>query len=528
MKRPSKSTPAPAAGARDRMRASAHPAFAKNILEPLFELNARLFFHPLIASHRAWLTMLAEEKIVPKDRAAQILRGLDALEKDGPDSVRPFDPAVEFYYLHMERALVQRVPGGEAAVGNLNLGRTRPEPLARMVVRDALLRILKSLLAARHTLLKRAAAEADTVMPGYTHLLHAQPTTLGHYLLAIHDHLERDTHRLLAAYASVDQCTLGCGAMSGTSLPVDRDRVRELLGFDQLCENTIDSVSASDHVTESAAALTNLMTIVGRLSQDLYIWSSQEFAMIDVTDAFASPSSLMPQKKNALVLEYIRSRTARCIAALTGSFAVLHNVGYMDSEEVEIETYRPLFDAITLTEEALPTIDALISVMEPNRPLMARRAAEGFSRHCLAEAIQTEKDLSYRIAHRVVARAVLLAVEKGVDATGIDTALLDQAAVEMIGAPLKLDAKLIAQCLDPRNFINHHAVTGPCALKGSPPHGRRACAAHCQRRSRRRRSPKDYRRCRQNPSSSRRQNHRDRAGEEVKPWHGFSTHAITG
>jgi len=466
MKKPFKSKPAHVAGARDRMRASAHPIFAKNILEPLFELNARLFFHPLIASHRAWLTMLAEEKIVPKDRATRILRGLDKLEKDGPDSVRPFDPAVEFYYLHMERALVQRVPGGEAAVGNLNLGRTRPEPLARMVVRDALLRILNALLAARHTLLKRAAAEADTVMPGYTHLLHAQPTTLGHYLLAIHDHLERDTQRLLAAYESVDQCTLGCGAMSGTSLPVDRERVRELLGFEQLCENTIDSVSASDHVTESAAALTNLMTIVGRLSQDLYIWSSQEFAMIDVTDSFASPSSLMPQKKNALVLEYIRSRTARCVAALTGAFTVLHNVGYMDSEEVEIETYRPLFDAITLTEEALPTIDALVAVMEPNRPLMAKRAAEGFSSvTALAEAIQTEKDFSYRIAHRIVARTVLLAVERGVDATGIDAALLDQAAGEMIGAPLKLDEKLIAQCLDPRNFIDHHAVTGATAPK---------------------------------------------------------------
>src|SRR5206468_5557068 len=126
----------------------------------------------------------------------------------------------------------------------------------------------------------RADGEAETVMPGYTHLLHAQPTTLGHYLLAVHDHLSRDTRRLLAAYETTDQCTLGCGAMSGTSLPVDRERVRELLGFSRLCENTIDSVSASDHVTESVAALANVMTLIGRLAQDLYIFSSQEFAML--------------------------------------------------------------------------------------------------------------------------------------------------------------------------------------------------------------------------------------------------------
>ena len=451
-------------GARDRMRASANPIFAKQILEPLFELNCRYFFRPLIDAHRAWLIMLAERQIVARDAAAAILRGLDEIEKSGPDSMRPFDAAVEFYYLHMERALVQRVPGGEAVVGNLNLGRTRPEPLARMVIRDALLRVLEDVIRFRRTLIDRAEAEAESVMPGYTHLLHAQPTTVGHYLLAVHDHLARDTQRLMAAYETTDQCTLGCGAMSGTSLPVDRERVRELLGFSKLCENTIDSVSASDHVTESAAALAGVMTIVGRLCQDLYIWSSQEFAMIDIPDSFASPSSLMPQKKNALVLEYVRSRTARTIAALTGSFAVLHNVGYMDTEEVEIEAGRPLLDAFEFTEQSLPTIDALVATMQPNRELMRQRAAWGFSSvTALAEAIQTRTKLSYRVAHRIVARAVLLAVESNRDATGIDAALLDRAAKEMTGSALNLDSDTIKKSLDPRHFVDQHAVTGGAA-----------------------------------------------------------------
>jgi argininosuccinate lyase len=451
-------------GARDRMRAEANPVFAERILRPIFEFNNRHNFRPLIDAHRAWLTMLVEQKIVGREPAAKILRALDDIEKAGPDSMRPFDAGVEFYYLHMERAIISRVPGGEAAAGNLNMGRTRPEPIARMVVRDALLRVLESVLHMRGELIARAEAEAETVMPGYTHLLHAQPTTLGHYLLAIHDHLERDTQRLLAAYQTTDQCTLGCGAMSGTSLAVDRERVRELLGFAKLCENTIDSVSASDHVTESASALAGLMTIVGRLSQDLYVWSSQEFGMIDITDAFASPSSLMPQKKNALVLEYIRSRTARVIGSLTGSFAVLHNVGYMDTEEVELETYQPLMEAFELTEQAVPSIDAFVSAMEPQRELMRQRAAWGFSSvTALAEAIQTEKNLSYRTAHRVVARSVLLAVEHGRDAMGIDSALLDQAAQEMIGTKLGLDPKTISECLDPRRFVEQHKVTGATA-----------------------------------------------------------------
>ena len=457
-------TPGPIKGARDRMRAEPDLVYAGCILEPLFEFNCRHFFHPLIAAHRAWLTMLAERGIVAGERAAAILQGLDEIERAGPDSMLPFDAQLEFFYLHLERALVQRVPGGEAVVGNLNLGRTRPEPLARMVIRRSILRVLGNVLRIRRTLLDRAAVEAETVMPGYTHLLHAQPTTLGHYLLALADHLERDTRRLLAAYETTDQCTLGCGAMSGTSLPVDRDRVRELLGFSRLCENTIDSVSAADHVTETASAVASVMLLVGRLSQDLYIWSSQEFGMIDVSDAFASPSSLMPQKKNALVLEYLRSRTARTIGALTGCFAVMHNVGYMDTEEVEIESHLPLFDAFALADEALPTIDALLAAMQPAREQMRRRAAWGFSSvTALAEAIQTRQDLSYRTAHRVVARAVLLAVEQGRNATGIDGRLLDAAAQEMIGRPLAMSDTDIAQCLDPDHFIHQHAVTGGTA-----------------------------------------------------------------
>jgi len=454
----------PASGARDRMRASAHPVFAEQILSPIFEFNCEHYFAPLLAAHRAWLAMLVERGIVGRKQAALIFHGLDALQSAGPEAVRPFDPAVEYYYLHVERALVSLVPGGEAAVGDLNLGRTRPEPLGRMMVRARLLRVLNLVIDLRAVLLARGKTEAETVMPGYTHLQHAQPTTLGHYLLAIHDHLERDTERLLAALEVTDRCTLGCGAMSGTSLPVDRDRVRRLLGFRELCENTIDSVAATDHLTAAAAALASVMTVLGRLCQDLYIWSSQEFALIDVTDEFSSPSSLMPQKKNALVLEYLRSRTARTVGSLTGCFAVVHNVGYMDTEEVELECYLPLLDCFAYSEQSLPTMAEILRKLRPNRELMYARAASGFSTvTALAEMIQSEQGISYRSAHRVVARAVLLAVEQGRTATGIDGAMLDQAATETIGRPLSLGDARIGACLEPSSFVRAHAGVGATA-----------------------------------------------------------------
>lgn len=448
-------------GARDRMRAPAHPIFAEQILSPIFEFNCRNFFAPLLAAHRAWLTMLVECGIVKREPAKAIFKGLEKLEAAGPDVVRPFDAAVEYYYLHMERALVAAVPGGEAVVGDLNLGRTRPEPLGRMVIREKLLHVLNQVLDVREALLDRSETEAATVMPGYTHLQHAQPTTLGHYCLAIHDHLERDTERLMEALRVTDQCTLGCGAMSGTSLPIDRERVQRLLGFGALCENTIDSVSASDHVTATAAALASVMMIMGRLCQDLYVWSSQEFAMIDVTDEFSSPSSLMPQKKNALVLEYLRCRTARTIGSLAGSFAVLHNVGYMDTEDVELESYLPLFDCFKSVEETLPTVAQVVRSMEPNRGLMYSRAERGFSSvTALAEQIQSTQHVSYRSAHRVVARAVLLAVEEDKTAIEIDSELLNRAAQDTIGRNLMLDDEAIQECLNPGAFVQNLMAAG--------------------------------------------------------------------
>lgn len=461
---PNAGEPGAKGGARDRMRVAPDATFAAHILEPIFEINARHYFHRLIAAHRAWIVMLVEREIVTREHGSLILRALAEIEREGPDCARPFDASLDYYYLHIERSLVARVPGGESVVGNLNLGRTRPEPLARMVLRDALLDTLDRVLDLRRALIARAREEADTVMPGYTHLQHAQPTTFGHYVLAIQDHLQRDTTRLVSALGTVDRCTLGCGAMSGTSLDIDRERVMHLLGFPVLCENTIDSVAATDHVLESAAAVSTTMNVVARFCQDLYIWSSQEYAMVDVTDAFSSPSSLMPQKKNALILEYVRSRAARCVGALTGSFAVMQNVGYMDTEEVEIESYIPLYESLRLAGEAIPPITALVRALKLDRSLCQARAAWGFSSvTSLAEALQTERDISYRTAHRIVARAVLLAVEAGKDATGIDSRLLSQAACDMTGRPMEMTDEAIATCLDPRRFVQQHRVVGATA-----------------------------------------------------------------
>jgi argininosuccinate lyase len=172
----------------------------------------------------------------------------------------------------------------------------------------------------------------------------------------------------------------------------------------------------------------------------------------------------MPQKKNALVLEYLRSRTARTTGSLASVFAVSHNVGYMDTEEVELECYLPLFECFTNTEQSLPTIAQIVRDMVPDRELMYARAAGGFSSvTALAEVIQNTQGVSYRAAHRVVARSVLLAVEEGKTANQIGAAIVNRAAQEMIGRTLSLDDETIHSCLVPRSFVEHHAGIGATA-----------------------------------------------------------------
>src|SRR6266542_678247 len=260
------------------------------------------------------------------------------------------------------------------------------------------------------TLLDLAEREVETVMPQWTHFQHAQVSTLGHYFAGIVDALVRDLDRLRAAYRTTNRSTLGCGALAGTSYPVDRQLVADLLGFDGFQENTIDCVSSADYMLDVAAAVASLMVTLSRLSQDLWIWHTEEFGFVVIGDEYAGSSSMMPQKKNAYPFEYVRARAAHAIGDLMAAFGTLRAANFQDLKDVEEEGVTPVFRSLDEVSRSMRLLDGAIPSLEVRRDVMLEQAASGFAASTeLAAAIHRRSGLSSRTAHRIVANLVLRA-----------------------------------------------------------------------------------------------------------------------
>src|ERR671920_670386 len=397
---------------RERLEAPPGAVYTETILEPGYNFMLEHYFYPLVETNKAWTVMLCETGIIGEDSAGALLNAILTLEAEGPEALGEFDPRYEYFYSHMEHYLIDKV--GEEIAGDINIGRTRPEPLARMVTRGRILGILEELSALCATLLEIAEREAETVMPQWTHFQHAQLSTVGHYFVGIVNSLGRDFDRLSAAYASVNQCTLGCGALAGASYPLDRQLVAELLGFDGFRENTIDCVSSSDFMLETSAALANMML----------------------------------QKKNAYPFEYVRARAARAVGDMASAFGTLHNTNFQDIKDVEEEVVYPVFRSFDEASLSLRLLEGTISSMEFKRDNMLKKAAEGYG-SCteLAAKIHRQTDLSYRTAHRIVGNLVLRAFKQGKAATDVDALLVNESAKEIIGREVDVDDETVRASL---------------------------------------------------------------------------------
>jgi argininosuccinate lyase len=444
---------------RERLEAPPGEVYTETVLKPSYDFMLEHYFEPLVGTNMAWTVMLVETGVVPEEVGARLLAAIAELEAGGRAGMGEFNPNYEYFYSTMEHHLI--ASAGEDVAGEINIGRTRPEPLARLVIRERVLEVLDDLATLRDTLLDVADREADTVMPQWTHLQHAQVSTVGHYLLGISGALERDVERLRAAFRTVNQSTLGCGALAGSSYALDRDLVARLLGFDGFRENTIDCVSSGDWVLETTAALANMMITLSRLSQDLYVWHSEEFDFVVVADEYAGSSSMMPQKKNAYPFEYVRARGAHAVGEMVSAFGTLHNTNFQDIKDVEEEIVPPALDSLDEASRSLRLLAGTIGSMEIKREQMAERAAAGFASVTeLAAVIHRQTNLSARTAHRVVGNLVLRAFKQGKRATDVNAALVNESAREVIGRDLEIDDAAVRRALDPHGFVQAHDVPG--------------------------------------------------------------------
>jgi argininosuccinate lyase len=414
-------------------------------------------------SEKAWIVMLAHQGIVSRKDAAQILKAILDYEKESqPAASTAYLPSDSFSVWSLEKTLTARLGAGLA--GNLNISKTLPEPMARLKIRDACLPLFDALLEFFGTLQELAARYRETVMPGYTHLAQTQVRSFGHYLLSVHDPILRALKELEAAYANTNLSTLGCGALAGSSWPLDRLLAAELLGFDGIVENANDCVSSADYALSIPAALVNIMNPVSRVTLDLQIWGMEEVSMISVIGSFSDTSSMMPQKKKyGGQLERTRVESAMIISRLQEVAVLTKSEPFSDLLAV-IRIRYPVMEALCIVKKNLRILRGFLSVLVPDEQKMLELCRKGFA--CASELANTIvrcTDLSYRQAHHVTGTVVRLCSERGISANRVDASLVEEAAALVVGKSLGLDDEEVRRALDPRCFIAAHAVRGGAA-----------------------------------------------------------------
>jgi argininosuccinate lyase len=362
----------------------------------------------------AHAAMLHKVGVLTDQDLADIRRGLGEIRADFEAGRFTWNLDDEDIHFNIERALTKKV--GDAGK-RLHTGRSRNDQVAtdvRLWLRDAIDRLQEMIRAARIALLNQAEAHADTVMPGFTHLQAAQPVTFGHHLMAWQEMLTRDTERLADCRKRVNRLPLGAAALAGTSYPIDRVFVAEQLGFDGVCENSLDAVSDRDFAIEFLAAGALIMTHLSRMSEELVIWMTPRFGFIDLPDRFCTGSSIMPQKKNPDVPELMRGKTGRMNGHLIALLTLMKGQPLAYNKDNQ-EDKEPLFDAVDTLADSLAIFAEMVPGIVVRAERMRQAAVEGFATATDLADYLVKKGLPFREAHEAVARAVRAAEQKGCD-----------------------------------------------------------------------------------------------------------------
>jgi argininosuccinate lyase len=422
-------------------------------------LVRRLFSRPMSLYDLAHGVMLVEQGIIPPEPGRAILAALLEMHPTDPAGT-PIDPRVGDLLTVREQLLVDGL-GGEIG-GRLHTGRSRGETynavLPRMIEREVLLALLDAELDLVGSLTGLAARHVDSVMPGYSHMQHAQPTTLAHYLLSFAFASLRNVERGLQAYARTNQCPAGAGIFGGSTYPIDRLRLAVLLGFDGALANTRDAVWFEDHTLDLLLVANQTMTGIARLAQDLQLWSTYEFRLLALADRHSSSSSIMPQKRNPYSLEYLRGLAATLQGSLLSALSLLK----APSEELDLMIFQPrLFDSVEQATRGATLMARVVDGLAIDVARMAELAAANFSQATdLADQLSIQCGLAFRTAHRIVGTLVRLADERGLGPDAITPALVDEAAREIVDRPLGVSAEALAEMLDTRAMIAARTLFG--------------------------------------------------------------------
>ncbi|WP_331235367.1 argininosuccinate lyase [Natronorarus salvus] len=419
----------------------------------------RRIFAADLAVDRAHVTMLAEQGIVEEGEAETILEGLDEVEAQGFDAL----PDGEDVHEAIETAVIDLV--GDVG-GKMHTARSRNDEVAaclRYALREDVLEAVEGTLALREMLSGVAERENETLMPGYTHLQPAQPITVAHWALSYESAVARDTERLFDAYERTNLSPLGAAAFAGTPFDVDRERTADLLGFEEVIENSMDASSGRDFLVETTAAVATLATTLSGLAEDLILFSNRGYVSLD--DDYASTSSIMPQKVNPDTLELVRSTAGDASAGLNGLLTTLKGLPRAYNRDLQ-SAHPHAFSAADGVTEATEVAAGAVATATWNGGVLAEAASEGFSTATGVADLLAASGLPFRTAHELVA----LAAERSVGTPGYGE--LEEASEEVLGESLSahVEREAVEAALDPAESVASRDSTGgpaPDAVSGA-------------------------------------------------------------
>ena len=403
----------------------------------------------------AHVNMLGKCGIIPAEDSLKIADGLRQVLDDVTTGKSELDPSLEDVHMNVEALLAKKI--GEVA-GKLHTGRSRNDQVAtdvRMYLKDEIDSIVSSVRDLQRILVRHAQDHLDVVMPGYTHMQHAQPVLLSHHLMAYFWMLQRDAERLADSRKRVDVLPLGSGALAGTPFPIDREFVAKELGFAAISKNSMDAVSDRDFIAEFLAVCSIIMAHLSRFSEDIILWNSHEFKFIELDDSVTTGSSIMPQKKNPDVAELVRGKTGRVYGDLVALLTIIKGLPMTYNRDLQ-EDKEPLFDAADTVKMSLLVFARMLDTAKFNAERMAEMLKGDFSTATdLADGLVMQ-GVPFRAAHDLTGKVVRRGLDSG---QGLD----DISAEALVADCPGIDEAAIQRIADPRASANAKNVPGGTA-----------------------------------------------------------------
>lgn len=408
--------------------------------------DCRLIEHDIHGSI-AHARMLGKCGIIAQGDSEKIVAGLQSILEDYHADKIEFDPSAEDVHMNVEKILFERI--GEPA-GRLHTARSRNDQVAtdiRLFLKAEIAEIVKLIKNLQSVIIDQAEKNSEVILPGYTHLQHAQPVLLGHHLMAYFWMLERDRGRFNDCLKRVDVLPLGSGALAGTTFPIDRQFVADELGFTAVSDNSMDSVADRDFISEFLAAASILMTHLSRWSEEIIIWNTSEFKFIDLDDSVTTGSSIMPQKKNPDVAELVRGKSARVFGDLISLLTLQKGLPLAYNRDLQ-EDKEPLFDAVDTVQMSLQVFTLMLDTARFNAKRMHSAAGEAYSTATDLADHLVRRGVPFRTAHEQVGSFVAYCVENGKELFDLSIDEIKQFAPESaddVASALTVEASVAAR-----------------------------------------------------------------------------------